>query len=158
MTRRLLRPILPLLPLFLLTACLQTHRGLVTVEGGQAVLLGQDGGQRAVAAAGEGALVAGLEGCEVELRGRKAGGRLLVQEWTVLSGPGGGQPFVGPLELFGSNWILHDRSTGREVILDLSGAEGLARHAGEIVLVEGYVSGAQTVSIIDWWVVTPQAP
>ncbi|MCB9778149.1 MAG: hypothetical protein H6742_06270 [Alphaproteobacteria bacterium] len=144
-----------LLPL-ILAGCAATHRGLVRVVDGRAVLIDQDGHTRPVAAVGEGSLVAGLEECEVELTARKGGGKLYVQDWKVLTGPGGGQPFVGRLRLYGSNWIVDDRSTGREIILDLRGAEELARHAGQVVLIEGYVSGAQTVSIMDWWVVSPQ--
>lgn len=100
--------------------------------------------------AGEGRIVIGLDGCEVEVEGRHLGRRLQVQDWSVASAPGGGQPFVGRLELFGSNWLIDDKSTGRKVIVDISDHPDLARHAGQVVLVVGYVVGAQTVKPVSW--------
>ncbi len=129
--------------------------GLVSQEEGQAWLQTASGARLRIAEAGEGLVLGGLTGCEVEVEGNQLGKRLRVQEWSVRSAPGGGQPFVGRLRLFGSNWLIDDRSTGRPVIVDLSAHPELARHQGEIVLVVGYVVGAQTVRPVHWQAVAP---
>ncbi|MCK6504207.1 hypothetical protein L6R53_12535 [Myxococcota bacterium] len=133
--------------------CAARVRGLVHADARGATLQETGGRTWRVSSAGEGRIVAGLDDCEVEVEGRHLGRRLQVHDWTVTSAPGGGQPFVGRLELFGSNWLIDDKSTGRKVIVDLSGHPGLATHAGKVVLVVGYVIGAQTVRPVRWQVV-----
>lgn len=141
------------LPLGASSGCAARVRGLVHSDERGATVQESQGRTWRVSASGEGRIVAGLEGCEVELEGQRFGRRLQVRDWTVTSAPGGGQPFVGRLELFGSNWLIDDRSTGRKVIVDLSEHPDLAGHAGRIVLVVGYVVGAQTVRPVGWQLV-----
>lgn len=124
-------------------------------EEGPAHLQTAEGKELRLSNAGEGSIVSGLSGCEVEVEGSRLFGRLRVEEWSVRSAPGGGQPFVGRLRLHGSNWLIDDHSTGRPVIIDLSAHPELARHQGEVVLVVGYVVGAQTVRPVHWQAVAP---
>ncbi|NOY25650.1 MAG: hypothetical protein GXP62_07230 [Oligoflexia bacterium] len=133
-----------------------THRGLVSVtETGRARLEDYSGVTWRVSAAGQGAVLAGLDGCEVEITGSRFGHRLGVSDWRVESAPGGGQPFVGRLRLFGSNWLIDDRNSGQAVIIDMDAAPELATHVGSLIIVVGYVSGAQMVRPVRWWVVAP---
>lgn len=141
-----------------LVGCVRRVPIVGLVEAGErgAVLLEADGRRTRLARGGEGAVVAALQGCEVEIDGARLFSRLRVEDWRIRSAPGGGQPFVGTLRLFGSNWLIDDRSTGRPVILDLREHPELAEHQGELVLVIGYVAGAQTVRPMQWRVIAPE--
>ena len=129
------------------------RRGLVQMDDGHAVLVESTGRTWKVAGGGEGAVVAGLTDCEVQVQGTRWLGMVHVKDWTIEAGPHGGHPFVGRLGLYGSNWILDDRTTGRPLILDLRGHEALAEQAGKIVMIDGIVVGAQTVQVMQWRVV-----
>ena len=135
---------------------LHTSRtGLVASAEGRTELQEPGGRTWRIGRGGEGEVVAGLDGCELRVEGSRLGRRLTVRAWEVRSAPGGGQPCVGRLSLFGSNGLIDDHSTGRKVIVDISGHEELATHEGSVVLVVGYVVGAQTVRPVLWRVVAP---
>lgn len=146
-----------LLGLMLGQGCaLKTSRtGLVQVVDDRVLLQEQNGRIWRISSAGQGEFIAGLDRCEVDVDASRFGGKLMVRDWKVRSAPGGGQPFVGRLRLYGSNWLIDDRSTGREVIVDMRGVEDMAQHAGSTVLIVGFVVGAQTVRPVNWWVVAP---
>jgi len=130
-----------------------TRKGLVRLDEGRTMLVEPTGRTWRVGPGGEGDVITGLVDCEVSVEGTRIGRRVQVRDWSVDSGPNGGRPFVGRLSLYGSNWILDDRSTGRPLILDLRGHEALAEHSGQLVMVDGVVVGAQTVHVLQWRVV-----
>ncbi len=134
--------------------CVHERRGLVDVAAASVSLQAPDGPRYAVDLSGEGAALAGLDGCEVEVsaRGRR---RLTVLDFRVLAGPDGGQPFVGRLGTGGGSWLLDDANTGGVMTLDLDETPELAGHAGERVVVSGYVVGAQRVHVV-WWSALPE--
>ncbi len=143
--------------------CLSQHRGLVVAQDDQLLLEEFGGDRRVVDESGEGAYLRGMVGCEVEVesRGRR---RLRIESWEVLAGPDGAQPFVGVLQSTPRGWTLDDRSTGQTLVLDLSGggaggggagADSLAQHLGELVMVTGYVVGTLRVHVVQWRALEP---
>ncbi len=94
-----------------------------------------------------------LDGCTVELEGTRIGRRLVVRDWRVLDAGDGSAPYVGRLERRGLRWFLEDRDSGMDVLLAGPAAEagsGLTAHAGELVMVVGFVEGPQQVRVVAW--------
>lgn len=154
---RLLAMVVPAgILLAMATACVHPRRGLVRVESDVVVLETPDGSRHHIDPTGAGRLLAGLDGCEVEVeaRGRRV---LRVRDWEILAGPDGSQPYIGRLHTGGGSWLLDDRNTGGTLWLDLSDAVGLSAHAGELVVVSGYVEGPQRIHVV-WWTALPDAP
>lgn len=145
-----------LLPLALLVlGCAHSARGLVRLDGGQAVVETLDGQQLRLRSEGEGRFLLGLEGCEVEVEGRGSRRKLQVRDWKVLAGPEGGQPFVGRLALGAGGLVLDDQNTGQLLGIDTEGAAPLLQAVGQVVLITGYVSGTQRIRVVDWRTLGP---
>lgn len=91
-----------------------------------------------------------LEDCTVQVEGPQLGRRVVVRDWTVLSAADGSAPFVGTLELHGSNLILRDRNSGSVLVLEERSAEPLRPFVGQPVLVIGYVESAHLIRVMGW--------
>lgn len=144
--------------LLLLSGCLHSHRGLLRADAEGLALIEIEGRRLVVQEEGEGALLRALVGCEVEIEARGGARRLRVASWEVLRGPDGAQPFVGVLALGQGSWTLADRSTGQTLSLDLDGDAGLVQHAGQLVMITGYVVGTQRIRVVDWRALVPATP
>lgn len=132
------------------TSCAHSARGIVRLDADRVVVESFDGDQVGIKTEGEGRYFPALVGCEVEVEGRGGRKRLQVREWEVIADPGGGQPFVGRLDLGPGGLVLDDRSTGQTLRLDAEGSEALLEHLGRIVLISGYIAGVQQVRVVDW--------
>lgn len=141
----------------LLAACtLHAQRaGLVQIEDEQTVLVAPDGSTLRVVETAAGAPLRYLEGARVSVEGRLSGRRLAPSHFTVIDAGDGSAPFVGPLRRYGSNWLLDDRNSGTTIQLDEASLGGLTEHEGRLVLVMGYVVGAQRVNVVMWKVLEP---
>ena len=136
----------------LLTGCALTTRqaGLLEVDS-QRLLLHQPSGKTV-------ALVPGaddpelhhLGGCTIEVEGTRIMGRLTVRKWRVTDAGDGSQPFIGQLTRPGSQYFLQDWNTGTTLILNPESIGLLSDHVGDTVLIVGFVSGAQEVSVVSW--------
>lgn len=136
---------------FLMGCALSAHRaGLVEVRDGQATLMESTGRRWELDPRGEGATLLFLDGCIVEVGGPRLGRRQIVREWEVRDAGDGTQPYVGQLRRYGMQWMLDDRTTGMPLVLDETSVGELAAHTGELVLVQGYVVGAQTLRVVSW--------
>lgn len=138
--------------LMLLFACaLSAHRtGLVSVADGVARLQESTGRASTLVTRGEGSALLFLDGCIVSVSGPRLGRRLTVTDWEVTDAGDGVAPFVGPLRRYGMQWIIDDRNTGMPVLLEEASLAGLEAEVGHLVLVSGYVVGAQTVRVVAW--------
>jgi hypothetical protein len=141
----------------LLAACvLHANRaGLVQVEGERVVLVAPEGAVIRLVPTPEGAPLRYLEGARVSVDGRLAGRRLRPRDFTVIDAGDGSAPFVGPLRRYGSNWLIDDRNSGATILLDEASLGELRDHEGRLVMVIGYVVGAQRVNVVMWKVLEP---
>jgi hypothetical protein len=139
------------LPLLLLGCALNTTRaGLLQVEGQKVLLVASEGGTLTVSTTGDNAPLRQLEGTRVSLTGRKVGRRLVPKDWKVTDAGDGSAPFVGRLRRYGSNWLIDDRNSGATILLDEASMGGLSAEEGHLVMVIGYVMGAQRVNVMLW--------
>jgi len=141
----------------LLASCvLHANRaGLVQVEGERVLLVAPDGSALRVQPTLEGAPLRYLEGARVSVEGRLVGRRLRPRDFTVTDAGDGSAPFVGPLRRYGSNWLIDDRNSGATILLDEDSLGDLRDHEGRLVMVIGYVVGAQRVNVVMWKVLEP---
>lgn len=91
-----------------------------------------------------------LGGCTVEVEGAVLGRRMTVRRWRVTDAGDGSQPFIGLLKRPGAKYLLEDWNTGTTIVLDSASVGNLSQHVGETVLVVGFVSGTQEVSVVSW--------
>jgi hypothetical protein len=89
-----------------------------------------------------------LDGHLVEVWGVRVGKTVKVNDWKVQEGLHGLSVWVGPLEERGVQLGMHDRNSGAYYLFDEEAARDLARYAGKMVLVEGYVVGAHEVRVV----------
>mgnify|MGYP005742983229 CR=1 FL=1 len=94
--------------------------------------------------------LAHLGGCTLEVEGARFMRRMTVRRWRVTDAGDGSQPFIGQLSRPGAQYFLEDWNTGSTIILNPDSVGMLADHVGETVLIVGFVSGAQEVSVVSW--------
>jgi hypothetical protein len=136
-----------------LVSCVASHRGLIELRGEAAagvVLCTPEGRHITLRSAEEMGLLRALEGCTVEVTGPRAGGSLLVQDWSVVEAGDGSAPYVGVLRNHGSNLVIDDRNSGMPLVLDEASAALMSRHAGRMVMISGYVVGAQLLHVVNF--------
>ena len=137
---------------FLLTGCALTarHSGLLEVDGSHLRLHEPTGGTRILMPGSDDPELVHLGGCTLEVEGATFLRRMTVRRWRVTDAGDGSQPFIGQLNRPGAQYMLEDWSTGTVLYLDPSSLGGLADHVGDTVLVVGFVSGAQQVTVVSW--------
>ena len=140
---------------FLLACAPSTHVGLVQLQGERVVLVEPDGREVRVDASGAGAPLAYLEGARVEVTARGMGRTIRPQGFRVTDAGDGSAPFVGRLRRYGSNWLLDDQNSGMTIVLVEDSLGTLQQHEGRLVLVIGYVVGAQRVNVVLYKVLEP---
>lgn len=91
-----------------------------------------------------------LEECTVAVTGPKVGRGVWARDWEVLTAADGSAPFVGRLEVRGSNLLLHDRQTGSMLVLSPESAAPLAAFNGDVVMVIGFVEGPNVIRVMGW--------
>lgn len=96
------------------------------------------------------AALTALEECTVAVTGPKLGRGVWARDWEVLTAADGSAPFVGRLELRGSNILLHDRQTGSMLMLSPESAAPLAPFNGDIIMVIGFVEGPNLIRVMGW--------
>jgi hypothetical protein len=157
---RRLEALTPRLPVLVLpfalglSACVASHRGLIELGGEGAVpsvrLCTPDGRHFTLRSTEQMELLRSLEGCTVQIAGPRAGRTLLVQEWSVIEAGDGSAPYVGYLRNHGSNLVIDDRNSGMPLVLDEASARLLGVHAGRMVMISGYVVGAQLLHVVNF--------
>jgi len=124
--------------------------GLVSTQGAGAHLTTPEGREFRLLL-DEGALaVKALHGCVLQVEGPRFFRLLWVREWAVTDGGDGSIPYVGRLRQHGSNLVLDDRNSGMPLLLDAPSAEVLASHAGQLLMVVGYVVGMQELRVVEY--------
>lgn len=118
--------------------------------GARPVLTQESGAQLRLVLDAESAPLRHLEACTVQVEGPRLGHRVLVRDWSVLAAADGSAPYVGTLELHGSNLILRDRNSGSILVLEERSAAPLRPFVGQPVLVIGYVEAAHVVRVMGW--------
>ena len=124
--------------------------GLVQRNGEEIVLVEAEGQRIRVQPTEAGAPLRHLEGTRVEVTGRGSGRRLRPSSLKVLDAGDGSAPFFGVLRRYGSNWLLDDQNSGSTIQLVEESLGELTGQEGRLVLIIGYVSGAQRVNVVMW--------
>lgn len=96
------------------------------------------------------ALFSDLGGCGVVVEGPRLGRTVRVTSWTVTDAGDGSAPYIGVLDRQGMKWFVDDRQSGSLIELEAASLGGLEQHAGEVVLVAGYVAGPNRVNVVTW--------
>ncbi len=137
---------------FLLTGCALTarHSGLLEVDGSHLRLHGPTGSTRTLMPGSDDPELVHLGGCTVEIEGATFLRRMTVRRWRVTDAGDGSQPFIGQLTRPGVQYMLEDWNTGTVLYLDPDSLGTLPQHVGDTVLVVGFVSGAQQVTVVSW--------
>ncbi len=133
--------------------CVASHKGLVEASAGHedaAQLRTATGRTFALRSTEEAELLRALEGCTIQATGPMVAGSMVVQEWTVIEAGDGSAPYIGLLRQHGSNLVIDDRNSGMPLVLDEASAARLARHAGKVVMISGYVVGAQLLHAVNF--------
>lgn len=89
-----------------------------------------------------------LEGATVSVVGTRLGPWVWVRDWRVESAADGSEPFVGVLRQHGSNLVLDDQNSGMAILIDPVSIPSLTPWVGHLVLVVGFVTGAQQVRAV----------
>ncbi len=124
--------------------------GLVQRTGDEVLLVGAEGRRVRVQQSEAGAPLRYLEGTRVEVVGRGTARRIRPSSLKVLDGGDGSAPFFGVLRRYGSNWLVDDKNSGATIQLVEESLGELVNHEGRLVLLIGYVSGAQRVNVVMW--------
>lgn len=145
-----------LMALSMFGGCVATHRGLVALEsGGEGEAAGPrletlDGHSFALRSTEELELLRSLGGCTVEVAGPVMARSMLVQRWAVLDAGDGSVPYVGLLRQHGSNMVVDDRGSGMPLVLSDTSAARLRGYVGKVVMISGYVVGAQLLHVVNF--------
>jgi len=143
----------PRVPFILLTlllpACAVSVRGLVGPGPDGVELRQMTGRTRELRLESEQArLLRFLDGEEVEVHGRSAGGTIRVQRWELREGTHGLQVFWGTLVDHERGVGVQDRGSQAFYTIDKDAADALVGALGKPVLIEGYVEGARAVRVV----------
>ena len=123
---------------------------LLTDDQGRLALVEPEGKSTRVHLTPTSAALTALEECTVAVTGPKLGRGVWARDWEVLTAADGSAPFVGRLELRGSNILLHDRQTGSMLMLSPESAAPLAPFNGDIIMVIGFVEGPNLIRVMGW--------
>ncbi|TNE89119.1 MAG: hypothetical protein EP330_11815 [Deltaproteobacteria bacterium] len=131
----------------LLTGCAVRHTGFCygTETGAELRLL--DGKVERLVLAEDSAPLHFLEGHTTEIEGKKALGRIHVEDWRVHDGLHGLPVWVGPLVSHAGELGIQDRNSGVFYYLDPASARSLDPYFGDVVLLEGWVQDARRVKV-----------
>lgn len=89
-----------------------------------------------------------LDGEEVQVEGARRGGDLRVDTWSLREGTHGLQVFLGPVGERDGTVFVQDEVSGGPVRVDAATARALSAYREQVVLLEGYVEGAQAVRVV----------
>lgn len=134
--------------LSLALGCSAHRTGLVEVSAEAVLLRSPDGAVRTLSPRGEGAVMARLDGCIVDVQGVALARRQWVRSFTVVDAGDGTPPYYGVLRRYGGNWLIEDQNTGQTLMLSPDPGVNLAPLDGRRVLVQGVVVGAQTLRVM----------
>ncbi|MCK6524437.1 hypothetical protein L6R49_23780 [Myxococcota bacterium] len=141
----------PLLCLVFAWGCAARLQGvLLADDDGQLRLVEPEGDSTRVHLTPTSAALTELESCTVAVTGPKVGRGVWAREWEVLTAADGSAPFVGRVELRGSNTLLHDRQTGSTLVLSPESAAPLAAFNGDVVMIIGFVEGPNVIRVMGW--------
>lgn len=119
-------------------------------------LVQPDGQRHRLALSGDSLWLADLGGCSVQLEAQQVGMRLRVARWLVTDAGDGSQPYIGVLERTGLTHQLRDRQTGSAfVLVEDSVPPALQEHAGQAVLVVGFIAGPNRLRVVSWHPLRP---
>lgn len=131
------------------TGCAVTLRGLVEPAADGAILVDPEGRSWTLDLRTRRArLLTHLDGEGIELSGARRGARIRVDDWSLREGTHGLQAFFGPIREVGGVVVVQDEVSGGPVRLDKEASNVLSQSVGEMVLIEGYVEGAQAVRVV----------
>jgi hypothetical protein len=89
-----------------------------------------------------------LDGHTADVWGTRLFHNVHVTDWKVIEGLHGMPAWVGTLEEKGVQLAILDRNSKAWYVLDRDATESLEPYVGKVVLVEGYVDGAQRVRVV----------
>lgn len=132
-----------------LTSCPFHEVGLVTPTTGGADLQNIDGNVFHLRLVGQdSAPLHYLDGHTAEVHGTRVLHNVHVTDWQVIEGLHGMPAWIGVLESRVGQLGLLDRNSHAYYLLDREANDTLSRYVGQMVLVEGYVDGAQRVRVV----------
>lgn len=132
-----------------LSSCAVTVNGLVERQGNAVMLRTPEGAELPLLLGPEQTGLQWVQGADVMIEGSRVFGQLSVREWTTGDGRNGWPTWLGTLESKGVQLGLQDRNSGAFYLLDKTMRDPLGESVGKLVLIEGYVSGAHRVTVLD---------
>jgi len=117
-------------------------------EGPHALLRSLDGDARPLVLNGDAVALSSLDDCLVEIWGKQGFRGVRVDKYRVLEGTHGLTVWVGRLETRGGELGLIDREGSLFRRLNEEGKLALKVHKGRLVMIEGYVGGAELVRVV----------
>ncbi len=147
--------------LLMSAGCTASHKGLVELEAAARAVPGTagpgtvrlrtpEGRSFALRSPDEIEILRALSGCTIQVSGAAMFGSLVVQDWTVIEAGDGSAPYVGTLRQHGSNVVIDDRHSGMPLVLDEFSAARFGSHTGQVVMISGYVVGAQLLHVVNF--------
>lgn len=134
--------------MLLVQGCAYHQTGLVETGPRGTLLVESDGKTVALVLGEEASPVKHLGGHLVDVRGQRFLRNVRVGDWRVPEGLHGMAAWVGPLTPMGSQLGVQDRNSGAFYLLDAEAESALRAHAGQSVLLEGYVDGPHRIKVL----------
>jgi methylated-DNA-protein-cysteine methyltransferase-like protein len=151
------RAVLPFLA-GILSGCAVTLQGIAGPVDGEVRLRTPDAEYRMVGP--HAAPLSRLDGHTINVKGARSGSRINVSDWWAVEGRHGLPAWSGVITTDGAGGTLglFDRRDKSWFSFEPDSAEALAEDLGELVIVEGWVSGNMTLHIEFWRSLTDPAP
>jgi hypothetical protein len=134
-----------------------TRAGLVEPNDGRVELRTYEGHVYRLRLDEESAAVRHLGNVVVKVEGARLLRTLWVRDWYVQDAGDGSGGFVGRLRAYGARLVVDDRNTRRTLVIADGTAPELRAHVGQDVLLLGHVVGGETIEVVAFRVLAPDA-
>ena len=124
--------------------------GLLRSADSSVFLDGVQGESWELGLSGDAVVLSELQGHSAVVEGMRVGAKIHVRDWRVVAGSDGSAPYLGYLELYGANLVLHDRNSGARFVFDEASFDSLKEHVGRNLLVRGFIVGPHVLHVVEW--------
>lgn len=139
-----------------LLACAALSTQGVLEQTPQALVLHADTRDYRLVTEGDAQMLQAMDDCTVHIDGVRRGRSVRVQDFEVIAAQDGSAPFVGTLRRAGERTELILRGSGMRLIMVGPGAELLAPHIGQPVMILGFASGPHELTVMSFVPLAPQ--
>jgi len=145
-----------LLSVLLSNACVVHRKGTIKQHSERIVVEQFDGKMTPLILLGGASPLKFLEGYLVDLQGKKLFNQITVERWRVIQGLHGLTVWTGFVEKLGGQIGLRERTGGIFLQVNESAEGAFAGQIGRLVLVEGYIEGANQIHVVYYRNLTPE--